>query len=104
MRTCVGCRARTRKIDLLRVVAVKDSVGPTTGAMLTPDRYGRLPGRGVYVHLDLRCLDLAERRRVFPRAFRLPGPLDSSVLRRWVEEQVAADRDTAVATDRDKET
>jgi uncharacterized protein len=104
MRTCVGCRVRASKSDLLRVVAVENGAGPTTVTALVPDRTGRLPGRGAYVHLDLRCLDLAERRRVFPRALRLPGSLDTSVLRRWVEEQVAADRDTGPATDRNKET
>jgi hypothetical protein len=92
LRTCVGCRGRTSKSDLLRVVAVAGGVGPETAAMLAPDRRGRLPGRGAYVHPDLRCLDLAERRRAFPRALRLPGPLDTSVLRRWVETQVAAGR------------
>ena len=87
MRTCVGCRARTEKSDLLRVVAVEDDAEITA---LVPDRRGRLPGRGAYLHPDLRCLDLAERRRAFPRALRLTGPLDASALRRWFEEQGAA--------------
>ena len=95
MRTCVGCRVRASKSDLLRVVAVENGTGPPV-AVLTPDRDGRLPGRGAYLHLDLRCLDLAERRRVFPRALRLSGSLDSSVLRRWVEQQVAAVRGTGI--------
>jgi uncharacterized protein len=104
MRTCVGCRARASKFDLLRVVAVENSTEPDTATMLTPDRRGKLPGRGAYLHLDLRCLDLAERRRVFRRALRLPGQFDTSVLRQWVEEQVAVDRDTGAATSRYKET
>jgi uncharacterized protein len=103
MRTCVGCRVRTSKSDLLRVVAVENGTGPAAVAVLTPDRYGRLPGRGAYLHLDLRCLDLAERRRVFPRALRLQSPPDPSVLREWVEEQVAARRGVPAATDRYKE-
>ena len=83
VRTCVGCRVRTEKSDLLRVVAVE-------GEALVPDRRGRLPGRGAYLHPDLRCLDLAERRRAFPRALRLTGPLDASALRQWLGEQEAA--------------
>ena len=94
MRTCVGCRARASRFDLLRVVAVENGTRPETAVVLTPDRRGRLPGRGAYLHLDLRCLDLAERRRVFRRALRLPGPFDISVLRQWVEQQVAVDRGT----------
>jgi hypothetical protein len=31
---------------------------------------------------------------VFRRALRLPGPFDMSVLRQWVEQQVAVDRGT----------
>ena len=92
VRTCVGCRGRAGKSDLLRVVAVADGAEALTGRSLALDRRGRLPGRGAYLHPDLRCLDLAERRRAFPRALRLAGPLDTSALRRWIEEQGAADR------------
>jgi predicted RNA-binding protein YlxR (DUF448 family) len=90
VRTCVGCRVRTGKSDLLRVVAVVNGTETLQVRSLALDRRGRLPGRGAYLHPDLRCLDLAERRRAFPRALRLAGPLDTSVLRRWIEEQGAA--------------
>ncbi len=73
VRTCVGCRERAARADLLRVVA--------DGDRLVPDPARRLPGRGASVHPDLRCVDLAEKRRAFPRALRLPGPLDTSGLR-----------------------
>lgn len=76
VRTCVGCRARAGKATLLRVVAVGDT--------LVPDLAGRLPGRGASVHLDLQCVDLAEKRRAFPRALRLPGPLDHTAVREHV--------------------
>lgn len=78
-RTCVGCRIRAAKSDLLRLVVVEGSV--------VPDPRGRLPGRGASLHPDLACLELAERRRAFPRAFRLQGPLKVVVLRRWLESQ-----------------
>jgi len=81
VRTCVGCRERANKSDLLRVVVVE-------GACV-PDHAGRLPGRGAHVHLDLQCLDLAQRRRAFPRALRVPGTLDTTALRRYVEERVS---------------
>ena len=76
VRTCVGCRGRAAKTDLLRVVA--------DGDRLVPDPAGRLPGRGASVHRDPRCLDLAEKRRAFPRALRLPGPLDLGPVREAV--------------------
>ncbi|WP_354644927.1 YlxR family protein [Kitasatospora camelliae] len=78
-RTCVGCRKRAAKHDLLRVVAIE--------GVCVPDPRGTLPGRGAHLHPDPTCLDLAVRRRAFPRAFRLQGALDTDVLRTRVEER-----------------
>jgi uncharacterized protein len=39
------------------------------------------------MHPDPGCLDLAERRKAFPRAFRTEGRLDLTRLRDWVEKQ-----------------
>jgi predicted RNA-binding protein YlxR (DUF448 family) len=64
---------------LLRLVRVEDQ--------LIPDLRGRLPGRGASLHPDLGCLELAERRRAFLRAFRVPGPLDVSRVRAHLEEE-----------------
>lgn len=50
-----------------------------------PDPRGTLPGRGTSVHPTLVCLDLAVRRRAFPRAFKAQGPLDVTELRRFIE-------------------
>ncbi|MCX4917390.1 MULTISPECIES: YlxR family protein [unclassified Streptomyces] len=77
-RTCVGCRERAAKRDLLRIVAVEGEC--------VPDHRGTLPGRGAYVHPALVCLDLAIRRRAIPRALRAPGPLDTAALRLHVEQ------------------
>ncbi len=49
------------------------------GAVL-PDPGRRLPGRGAHLHPDTACLALAERRRAFPRALRVTGPLDVTAL------------------------
>lgn len=72
----MGCRKRAAKSDLLRLVVVE--------GVIVPDPRGRMPGRGASLHLDPGCLALAERRRAFPRAFRLPGPLDVSMLGEFV--------------------
>ena len=79
VRTCVGCRERAAKADLLRVVAVGD--------VLVPDPRGRLPGRGAYLHPRPGCLALAERRRVLARAMRLATVPDASPLRVYLAEQ-----------------
>ncbi|APU42460.1 YlxR family protein [Streptomyces sp. NPDC056254] len=75
-RTCVGCRERAAKSDLLRIVAIEDEC--------VPDPRGTLPGRGAYVHPAVVCLDQAVRRRAFPRALRSAGALDTANLREAV--------------------
>ncbi|MDT0441017.1 YlxR family protein [Streptomyces johnsoniae] len=75
-RTCVGCRQRSARDGLLRVVVIE--------GRCVPDLRGTLPGRGAYVHPTTVCLELAVRRRAFPRALRVQGPLDVGELRRVV--------------------
>ncbi|PBC79762.1 hypothetical protein BX265_4581 [Streptomyces sp. TLI_235] len=75
----MGCRKRAAKHELLRVVAVE--------GVCVPDSRGALPGRGAHLHPDPACLDLAVRRRAFPRAFRLQGPLDTDALRSHIEQR-----------------
>ncbi|MCC9709994.1 MULTISPECIES: YlxR family protein [unclassified Streptomyces] len=85
-RTCVGCRQRSTKTELLRVVAIEDEC--------VPDPRGTLPGRGAYVHPVQVCLDLGVRRRAFTRALRAPGALDTKALRRYVEQTTVAEQAT----------
>jgi predicted RNA-binding protein YlxR (DUF448 family) len=84
VRTCVGCRARAAKSDLLRVVMVKGAAEASPEASAVPDPRGRMPGRGAHLHPDQACLDLATQRRAFGRAFRYDGPLDLTAVRMWV--------------------
>jgi uncharacterized protein len=72
VRTCVGCKERAAKSSLLRLVA--------SGGVLVPDPQARRPGRGAYLHNSLACFELAQRRRAFPRALRVPGPLSTASL------------------------
>lgn len=72
VRTCVGCRARASRSDLLRVVA-------QDGALVIDER-AVLPGRGAWVHPESECLDKALRRRAFARALRVTAPLDTQTI------------------------
>src|SRR6516225_1501632 len=81
IRTCVGCKERAEKSSLLRLVAVGD--------VIQPDPQARLPGRGAYVHPSLACLDLARRRRAFPRALRAAGPLSLEPLAEYLRGEQA---------------
>ncbi|SDE47925.1 YlxR family protein [Auraticoccus monumenti] len=67
VRTCVGCRERSEKSLLLRLVG-----RPGTCEVLA-DPNQTAPGRGAYLHHDPACLELAIRRRALGRALRLTG-------------------------------
>jgi predicted RNA-binding protein YlxR (DUF448 family) len=62
-RTCVGCRGKASKRDLVRVVRVRDGE-------VALDPSGSAPGRGAYVHRDIGCLEAAMLSKAFERALR----------------------------------
>jgi uncharacterized protein len=76
IRTCVGCRIRAAKSDLLRVVAVDGEI--------VADPSARSTGRGAYLHPSRDCLEQARRRRAFPRALRVTGTLADDGLARYL--------------------
>ena len=78
VRTCIGCRQRAAKSELLRVVAGSDAKGKPA---LRPDPDGRAPGRGAHLHPTTECFDLAVRRRAFTRALRVSEALSDVPLR-----------------------
>jgi predicted RNA-binding protein YlxR (DUF448 family) len=89
VRTCIGCRERTVKSELIRIVAVSN--GSTT--MVAPDLRGSAGGRGAHLHPSAACLELATRRKAFGRALRVSGPVDDTMVRSYVR-VVAAKDDT----------
>ena len=78
----MGCGARATKRELLRVTA---GSGVDGRPAVLPDPDGTAPGRGAHLHPTTACLDLAERRRAFPRALRVQGPLDLTPLQSEIE-------------------
>ena len=74
VRTCVGCRKRAAKRELLRVIAGSDAHGLT---VVAPDPAGTAPGRGAHLHPTTECYELAVRRKAFGRALRVPTGLSS---------------------------
>ena len=89
VRTCVGCRQRAAKAELLRIVV--DDSGRDREAV--PDPRRRTPGRGAHLHPTPDCLDLALRRRALPRALRVPPGLGTSQVERYVQQRTTTDRD-----------
>ena len=82
IRTCVGCRRRAAKSELLRVAVGSDAQGQ---AVVSPDPHGATPGRGAHLHPTLECYDLAVRRRAFSRALRLAEGLTSQPVREHLD-------------------
>jgi predicted RNA-binding protein YlxR (DUF448 family) len=62
-RTCVGCRVRSAKRSLLRVVRSVDGA-------IEIDPSARAAGRGAYVHPSPACVDRALRHGALGRALR----------------------------------
>lgn len=96
VRTCVGCRQRAAKRELLRVTAGTDATGQPVAQ---PDPEGTAPGRGAHLHPTTGCYELAVRRKAFSRALRAPGGLSTAPVGEYVA--TLADRpsnDTATNT------
>lgn len=84
-RTCVGCRARVARTDLVRVVAITEG----TSTVLVPDLNGSAAGRGAHLHPTIECFELAVRRKAFVRALRLAGPSDATAVRDYLATHAA---------------
>ena len=54
IRTCIGCRGKFHKNDLLRFV-------PDAAGNLQTDPTGKLPGRGAYVCQSQACINVTFR-------------------------------------------
>ncbi|PFG19332.1 hypothetical protein ATL40_0891 [Serinibacter salmoneus] len=75
MRTCIGCRERGRRADLVRLIA--------RGERVVVDERASAPGRGAWLHCRSACLEQAVRRRAIGRALRMQGPIDDHAVWTW---------------------
>jgi uncharacterized protein len=89
-RTCIGCRTRAPKRELLRVTAGSDAHGRPA---VVPDPTATAPGRGAHLHPTGECYDLAVRRKAFGRALRLGGGLPVTPVGEYVA-SLTVDRPT----------
>jgi predicted RNA-binding protein YlxR (DUF448 family) len=89
LRTCIGCRQRASKRELLRVTAGSDAHGLP---VVVPDPDGTSPGRGAHLHPTAECYDLAVRRKAFARALRRQpgdeGGLSTAPVGEWLDSHV----------------
>jgi len=71
-RTCIGCRRKRGQAELVRLT--------NQAGCVVPARPGA-PGRSAYLCPAQTCLEAADKRRAFARAFRGPVVLDPAVRR-----------------------
>ena len=68
IRTCVSCKIKRRKTDLIRIVL--DAQG-----RVVRDKNGKRPGRGAYVCESRSCLERLVRGNILTKAFREKGTI-----------------------------
>jgi predicted RNA-binding protein YlxR (DUF448 family) len=94
MRTCIGCRTKAAAAELLRVVVARTSSGVVSSStdmvLVVPDPDRSASGRGAWLHPDLACALLAQRRRAYARALRVPAATDPAPVLQWLAEVAAA--------------
>ena len=68
VRTCVGCRQRGNRSDLIRIANFQGN--------LSVDTEKKMPGRGSWLHKKTKCLETAVERKAFMRSFRGKADLE----------------------------
>ncbi len=86
--------------ELLRVVVAPDATdtaSPAGASSVVPDPRRCIQGRGAWLHRDLECAELAQRRRAFARALHVSHAVDAApvieyVVARYVNRPPGAQR------------
>lgn len=63
-RTCIGCREKKDKKDLIRIVRSKEGI-------ITLDKTGKANGRGAYICDNIECLEKAIKSKALERTFEM---------------------------------
>ena len=64
-RMCIACRSRRPAHELLRIAADKEAKAAV------PDKTGKMQGRGAYICHDIKCIRLAEKKRIPEKTLKL---------------------------------
>lgn len=73
VRTCIGCRSRAPRSELIRLVIADNA--------LQLDETKSAAGRGAWIHPDTACVEQADRRKAWQRALRVSIQLDSTPIK-----------------------
>ncbi len=61
-RTCIGCTEKKGQKELIRFVDTNEGI--------QKDDLGKMNGRGCYLCSKIECMEKAEKRKAFQRAFK----------------------------------
>lgn len=93
VRTCVGCRVKDYRRFLLRTVLCRcayddfcDFSGNVFAVDVVPDPLRVCLGRGAWLHMEASCVEQAQRRQAFSRAFRWKGSLRLEMVYNYVSQ------------------
>lgn len=64
-RTCISCKSKKNKSELIRIVKNQDGI-------ILVDSCGRISGRGIYVCKNTSCANLCKAKHLIEKAFRCP--------------------------------
>ena len=90
-RTCLGCRQRKLKRELVRLVRRADGT-------VSRDPTGAAPGRGAYVCADAACAERALKAGRLSHAFRAPSQAAAAL--ETAVQQVGADAEVVSGSER----
>ena len=99
VRTCVGCRERVAKSELLRVTAGSDTFGRPA---VVPDPTATAHGRGAHLHPSETCFALAVRRKAFGRALRLPVGISAAPVEHYLDSTSSTQHATTLSNVNDR--
>lgn len=91
VRTCVGCRNKGPQSDVVRLARLIHDVVDAPGDSVVVDEKRRLPGRGVWLHPQRACLEMAVKRGTIVRGLRMSGNPDLSQIYSFTAFQGAVD-------------
>ena len=74
IRTCVGCRTRDERRNLLRIVSVQPASDEAGTPRYLPDTAGTMPGRGAWIHPSEKCVAALQKKNGLARAFKKAVP------------------------------
>lgn len=64
IRTCLGCKQKSEKLNLIRIVRTQNS-------KVEIDKSGRANGRGGYICLTNQCIDKALKKKLIDKALKV---------------------------------